>query len=228
MLFRSPEGRFPALALEAAGYSSLWHGQAQWNGVAILSRAGALREMRRGLPGGDGDPHSRYIEAQVAGITVASLYIPNGNPAPGPKFAYKLAWLQRLREHAASLVASGTAAVLAGDYNIIPTDLDVYAPERWREDALFRPEVRAVFHALLDDGWVDGLRTRYPGEPVYTFWKYWRGAFERNSGLRIDHLLLSPSLAQRLVGAGVDRDIRGSARPSDHAPAWIELRDDGP
>ncbi len=220
---KMPAERFPAAALRDAGYEAVWHGQKSWNGVAILSRGAAPVERRRVLPGDPEDSDSRYIEAVVGDIVVGCLYLPNGNPAPGPRFDYKLRWLHRLQRHAAELVGEGSRAVLAGDFNVIPTDLDVYKPERWRDDALFRPETRAAFEALLRQGWTDALRHLHPGERVYTFWEYWRNAFGRDAGIRIDHLLLSPALAPRLRAAGVDREVRGREKASDHAPVWIEL-----
>jgi exodeoxyribonuclease-3 len=220
---KAPQERFPAEALAAAGYEALWHGQKSWNGVAILSRCGTPVETRRGLPGDPDQAQSRYIEAAVNGIIVAGLYLPNGNPRPGPKFDYKLAWFERLHAHAADLLASKAPVVLAGDFNVMPTELDVYKPERWVDDALFAPEVRAAFAKLVAQGWTDALRTLHPGERIYTFWDYWRNAFARDAGLRIDHLLLSPALAKRLVAGGVDRFARAMEKTSDHAPAWIEL-----
>ena len=222
---KMPTERFPSDALRAAGYEALWHGQKSWNGVAILSRGLAPVERRRVLPGDPEDLHSRYLEAAVGDIVVGCLYLPNGNPAPGPRFDYKLRWLERLILHAAELLAEKKPVVLAGDFNVIPTDLDVYAPERWRDDALFRPEVRSAYQTLLAQGWVDAVRALHPAERVYTFWKYFRNAFPRDAGLRIDHLLLSPPLAPRLVAAGVDREVRGREKASDHAPVWIEIRD---
>jgi exodeoxyribonuclease III len=222
---KTPDDRFPAAAIRAAGYGAIWHGQKSWNGVAILARGTEPAETRRGLPGDADDSHSRYIEAVIDGITVGCLYLPNGNPAPGPKFDYKLRWFARLTEHANSLLASGAPIVLAGDYNVMPTELDVYAPERWLDDALFRPETREAYRRLLGQGWTDALRELHPGARIYTFWDYWRNAFGRNAGLRIDHLLLSPPLAKRLLAAGVDRDARGREKASDHAPTWIELAD---
>jgi exodeoxyribonuclease-3 len=222
---KAPRERFPAEAIAAAGYEAIWHGQKSWNGVAILSRCGTPIETRRGLPGDPDPSQSRYIEAAVAGVVIAGLYLPNGNPRPGPRFDYKLAWFDRLHAHAADLLASKAPVVLAGDFNVMPTELDVYKPERWVDDALFAPEVRAAYAALVAQGWTDAIRALHPGERIYTFWKYWRGAFERDAGLRIDHLLLSPAIAKRLVAAGVDREPRGWDKTSDHAPAWIELRD---
>jgi len=220
---KSPQDRFPQEELAGRGYQAIWHGQKSWNGVAILSRGGPPVETHRGLAGDPDDVHSRYLEAEVAGLTVASLYLPNGNPAPGPKFDYKLRWLERLILRAADLMASGKPVVLAGDYNVIPTGRDVYKPERWVDDALFREETRAAFERLMRQGWIDALRALHPDETVYTFWDYFRGSFQRNAGLRIDHLLLGPVLEPRLRAAGVDRDVRGWEKSSDHAPVWIEL-----
>jgi exodeoxyribonuclease-3 len=220
---KAPQDRFPTDAIEAAGYHAIWHGQKSWNGVAILSRTGAPVETRRGLPGDPADVHSRYIEAAVNGLLVAGLYLPNGNPRPGPKFEYKLAWFERLIAHAAELIATGMPVMIAGDFNVIPTDRDVYKPERWLDDALFAPDVRAAWFRLLDQGWIDALRTMHPDETIYTFWDYFRNAYARNAGLRIDHILLSPALARRLVRAEVDRDVRGWEKSSDHAPMWVEL-----
>jgi exodeoxyribonuclease-3 len=222
---RTPDEKFPIAAIRAVGYQAIWHGQKSWNGVAILARSAQPIETRRGLPGDPADSHSRYIEAAINGLVIGCLYLPNGNPAPGAKFDYKLRWFGRLTEHAAGLLATGAPVVLAGDYNVMPTDLDVYAPERWLDDALFRPEVRDAYRRLTEQGWTDALRTLHPDERIYTFWKYFRNAFARNAGLRIDHLLLSPSIADRLVAAGVDREVRGRERTSDHAPVWIELAD---
>lgn len=220
---KAPQEKFPEAAIAAAGYHAVWHGQKSWNGVAILSRAGVPVEARRGLPGDPDDLASRYIEAAVDGVLVAGLYLPNGNPRPGPKFDYKLAWFDRLIAHAADLVASGAPVILAGDFNVMPTERDVYKPERWIDDALFAPEVRAAFFRLLDQGWTDALRTMHPDETIYTFWDYFRNAYARNAGLRIDHLLLSPSIAGRLKAADVDRHVRGWEKSSDHAPVWIDL-----
>jgi len=222
---KAPDDKFPQRALDKAGYGAVWHGQKSWNGVAILARGADPIETRRGLPGDPDDSHSRYIEAAVRGVLIGCLYMPNGNPAPGPKFDYKLRWFERFTAHAATLLASGAPVVLAGDYNVMPTELDVYKPERWRDDALFRPEVRAAFHTLAAQGWVDALRAQHPDERIYTFWDYFRNAWGRDAGLRLDHLLLSPSIADRLVSAEVDRDVRGWEKASDHAPAWIELHD---
>ena len=220
---KAADEKFPAAAIRAAGYGAIWHGQKSWNGVAILARGAEPIETRRGLPGDADDAHSRYLEAAVQGVLVGCLYLPNGNPAPGPKFDYKLRWLERLTAHAAQLLQTGAEVVLAGDYNVIPTELDVYKPERWVDDALFRPEVRDAFHRLMAQGWTDALRALHPDERIYTFWDYLRNAWARDAGLRIDHLLLNPPAADRLVAAGVDREVRGWEKASDHAPAWIEL-----
>ena len=220
---KAPQEKFPLQAIQEAGYNAIWHGQKSWNGVAILSRGSKPEETQRGLPGDEEDVHSRYIEAKVNDVIIGCLYLPNGNPAPGPKFDYKLKWFERLTEHASKLYASGNSVVLTGDYNVMPTEQDVYKPERWIDDALFRPEVRNAFHKLIGQGWTDALRKLYPNETIYTFWDYFRNAFGRNAGLRIDHFLLSPKLAKRLTDAGVDRDVRGWEKSSDHAPVWIEL-----
>ena len=222
---KAPEDRFPLGAIHEAGYGAIWHGQKSWNGVAILAKGYEPIETRRDLPGDAADVHSRYIEAAIRGVIVGCLYLPNGNPAPGPKFDYKLRWFERLTRHAADLLAYEAPVILAGDYNVMPTDLDVYKPERWVDDALFRPEVRAAFHALVAQGWTDAVRTLHPGERIYTFWDYFRNAYARDAGLRIDHLLLSPQVAGRLLAAGVDREVRGWEKASDHAPTWIELAD---
>ena len=222
---KAPDARFPAAELEKAGYGAIWHGQKSWNGVAILARGREPIETRRGLPGDPDDTHSRYIEAAVEGILIGCLYLPNGNPTPGPKFDYKLRWFQRLTTYASELIELGIPVVLAGDYNVMPTELDVYKPERWRDDALFLPEVRSAFHALVGQGWTDALRSMHPDERIYTFWDYFRNAWGRNAGLRLDHFLLSPEIAKRLVEAEVDRDVRSWEKASDHAPVWIEIAD---
>jgi exodeoxyribonuclease-3 len=220
---KAPQDKFPEMEIRASGYCPIWHGQKSWNGVAILARGVEPQELQRGLPGDPDDEQSRYIEAAVNGILVAGLYLPNGNPAPGPKFDYKLRWFERLRIRAQELIDTGAPVVIAGDYNVMPTELDVYKPERWLDDALFRPETRAAYQRLLDQGWTDALRAMHPGEVIYTFWDYFRDAYGRNAGLRIDHLLLSPALKTKLKAAGVDRDVRGRPKPSDHAPTWVEL-----
>lgn len=220
---KAPQENFPLDAIRGAGYGVVWHGQKSWNGVAILARGTEPQEIRRALPGDSEDVHSRYIEAVVHGVLIGCLYLPNGNPAPGPKFDYKLGWLRRFIEHAAGLVSSSQPVVLAGDYNVIPTERDVYKPERWVDDALFRTEVREAFGRLLQQGWTDALRTQHPDETIYTYWDYFRNAYPRNAGLRIDHLLLNPVAAPKLAAASVDRDVRGWEKSSDHAPTWIEL-----
>jgi exodeoxyribonuclease-3 len=222
---KAPQEKFPLEAIQNAGYSAIWHGQKSWNGVAILSRIGEPRETNRGIPGNTDDEQSRYIEAVVNDITIGCLYLPNGNPAPGPKFDYKLQWMERFAAHAAELVKEKTPVILTGDYNVIPTEKDVYKPERWVEDALFRPESREAFHNLLAQGWTDALRKLYPDETIYTFWDYFRYAFKRNAGLRIDHFLLNAPAASQLQAAGVDKDVRGWEKTSDHAPVWIEVKD---
>lgn len=222
---KAPQENFPILAIQEAGYNAVWHGQKSWNGVAILARTIYPQELRRALPGDADDVNSRYIEAMVNDILIGCLYLPNGNPAPGPKFDYKLSWIGRLINHASDLIISGKPVVLTGDFNIIPTEQDVYKPERWGDDALFRPEIRAAYKALLEQGWTDALRRIYPDETIYTFWDYFRNSYERNAGLRIDHFLLSPSVNRRLTNAGVDRLVRGWEKSSDHAPVWIDLVD---
>lgn len=222
---KAPDEKFPENAIRDLGYDAIWHGQKSWNGVAIISRVGEIHETRRGLPGEREDTHSRYIEAAVNGVLIGGLYLPNGNPRPGPKFDYKLRWFERLIDHAQGLIDSGLPVMLAGDFNVMPTTRDVYKPERWLDDALFAPEVRAAFFRLCDQGWTDALRTMHPDETIYTFWDYFRSAFARDAGLRIDHLLLSPKLADRLVDAQVDSHVRGWTKTSDHAPVWIELSD---
>lgn len=222
---KAPQEKFPLQAIEDAGYHAIWHGQKSWNGVAILSRLQPPQEICRILPGDPEDSHSRYIEAMVNNVLIGCLYLPNGNPAPGPKFDYKLRWFERLSAHAFEIIQSGIPAVLAGDYNVMPTEKDVYKPERWVDDALFRPEVRAAFKSLTSQGWTDAIRELYPDETIYTFWDYFRNAYGRNAGLRIDHFLLSPSLGPQLTNAGVDREVRGWEKTSDHAPVWIILND---
>jgi exodeoxyribonuclease-3 len=220
---KAPQENFPEKAVQEAGYTAVWHGQKSWNGVAIMARNAKPEEVRRALPGDPDDSHSRYIEAWVNGILIGCLYLPNGNPAPGPKFDYKLRWFERLTAHASELLASGSPVILTGDYNVMPTELDVYKPERWLKDALFRPETRSAFKAIVDQGWTDALRKLYPNDVIYTFWDYFRNNYERNAGLRIDHFLLSPHIEGRLIAAGVDRNVRGWEKSSDHAPVWIEL-----
>jgi len=220
---KAPQEKFPESAIRDAGYHAIWHGQKSWNGVAILTRDGPAQELQRGLPGDPTDEQSRYIEAVYQGLVVCGLYLPNGNPAPGPKFDYKLAWMERLIARGAELLEAKAPVIMCGDFNVIPTALDVYKPERWVDDALFRPESRAAFERLMSQGWTDSLRTMYPDQVVYTFWDYFRNAFGRDAGIRIDHLLLSPALAPALRGAGVDKFQRAKEKPSDHAPTWVEL-----
>lgn len=214
---------FPMLAIRSAGYGAVCHGQKAWNGVAILARDANPVETRRGLPDGNEDSHSRYLEATVNGIRIASLYLPNGNPQPGPKFDYKLAWFERFIRHAATLCQGGQPVVLAGDYNVVPTDFDIYNPRSWLKDALLQPETRECYQRLLSQGWTDAVRARFPDQRIYTFWDYFRQHWEKNSGLRIDHLLLNPITNSRLLDAGVDRWVRGQSGASDHAPTWVRL-----
>ncbi len=219
---------FPIDEIHRAGYGALWKGQRSWNGVAILARGVDPVESRRELPGDAADDQSRYLEALAHGVIVACLYLPNGNPQPGPKFDYKLRWFDRLLAHAAALFDSGHPVVLAGDFNVIPTDLDIYNPRSWLKDALLQPESRSRYASLLDQGWLDALRHLDPDRRIYTFWDYFRRHWETDSGLRIDHLLLNPPLAGRLLEAGVDRWVRGLEKASDHAPTWITLADKAP
>jgi exodeoxyribonuclease III len=220
---KAPQEKFPESAVRDAGYGVIWHGQKSWNGVAILARGHEPTEIRRALPGDPEDVNSRYIEARVGDLQIGCLYLPNGNPAPGPKFDYKLRWLERLTVHASELVREGAPVVLAGDFNVIPTERDVYKPERWVDDALFRIEVREAFARLMAQGWSDAIRRLHPDAQIYTFWDYFRNAYQRDAGLRIDHLLLNPAAASRLVAASVDRDVRGWEKASDHAPTWVQL-----
>jgi len=223
---KAPQEKFPEQAIRDAGYGVIWHGQKSYNGVAIMARGREPIETQRDLPGDPNDLHSRYIEASVGDFLVGCLYLPNGNPAPGPKFDYKLRWFERFAIRAAELVSRESPVVLAGDYNVIPTEIDAYKAERWVDDALFRPETRAAYQRLLEQGWSDALRTVRPGERIYTYWDFFRNAYGRDAGLRIDHLLLNRSLAPRLRAAGVDREVRGWEKTSDHAPTWVEIDDD--
>ncbi|HAB03159.1 MAG TPA: exodeoxyribonuclease III [Pseudomonas sp.] len=220
---KAPDTQFPRAEIEAAGYGCLWQGQPSWNGVAILARDSEPLEVRRGLPGMEDDTQSRYLEAAVHGLLVGCLYLPNGNPQPGPKFAYKLRWFDCLLEHAKTLQGSGHPTVLTGDFNVVPTDQDIYNTRSWLKDALLQPESRERYQQLLAQGWIDAIRHLHPDEQVYTFWDYFRKHWERNAGLRIDHLLLNPALAPYLKRAGVDAWVRNEAKASDHAPAWIEV-----
>jgi exodeoxyribonuclease-3 len=220
---KSTDGEFPRAALEKAGYGAVWRGQKTWNGVAILARNTDPVLIRNTLPGDSGDDEARYIEAAIRGIVVTSLYLPNGNPQPGPKFDYKLDWFRRLRTHAGKLLKQNVPVVLAGDYNVAPTALDIYPTKSWDKDALIQPKSRAAFQALMKQGWTDAIRTLHPAKPMFTFWDYKRNRWPRDAGLRLDHLLLSPALAPRLKKAGVDRLMRGEDGASDHAPGWITL-----
>jgi exodeoxyribonuclease III len=224
---KTSDATFPEAAIREAGYGAIWQGQKGFNGVAILARGSEPKERRRGLPGDPDDTHSRYLEAEVNGVVIASIYLPNGNPQPGPKFDYKLAWMARLIEHAAPLFEHTGPVVLAGDYNVVPTDGvgDIYSAASWKNDALLQPETRAAWQRLLAQGWTDAIGSLHAGKPVYTFWDFFRQRWERNAGLRIDHLLLNPPALKRLDAAGVDKAVRGREKPSDHAPAWVTLHD---
>jgi exodeoxyribonuclease-3 len=217
------DAEFPAKALNKAGYHAVWRGQKSWNGVAILSRGGEPVVTRTALPGDNDDTEARYIEAAIDGVLIACLYLPNGNPQPGPKFDYKLEWFKRLTAHARGLLKSGAPVVLAGDFNVAPTEIDIYPTKSWDDDALIQPQSRTAFARLVKLGWTDALREQHPGQRIYTFWHYIRHRFERDAGLRLDHLLLSPELAARLQASGVDRAVRGEEGASDHAPTWITL-----
>lgn len=221
---KAPNEKFPIDEIRNAGYDAIWHGQSRWNGVAILSKGYEIKEVGRNLPGEDEDDQSRYLEAMVNDILICCLYLPNGNPAPGPKFDYKMRWMKRLADRAEVLLNFKIPVILVGDFNVIPTENDAYKPERWVKDALFLPEVRESYHALLSKGWTDAIRTLYPDETIYTFFDYFRKAYERNAGLRIDHFLLSPELQDKLSGGGVDKEARGWEKTSDHAPVWIKIR----
>lgn len=219
------DAAFPIAAIRREGYGAVWRAQKTWNGVAILAREREPVLTRTELPGDPEDAQARYIEAAVNGILVGCLYLPNGNPQPGPKFDYKLAWFKRLIDHAAELYKTGVPAALAGDYNVAPTAFDIYPTKSWDKDALIQPQSRAAYRSLLKQGWSDAVRTLHPEEPMYTYWSYLRHRWSRDAGLRLDHILLSSDLAERLEDAGVDREVRGKENASDHAPAWIALRD---
>ncbi|BDA85271.1 exodeoxyribonuclease III [Aureimonas sp. SA4125] len=221
---KAAQSKFPQQELAAAGYHAVWRGEKQWNGVAILARGSLPIVTNDALPGDPGDGQSRYIEAAYQGVLVASIYLPNGNPQPGPKFDYKLAWFERLIDHAATLQAAGLPVILAGDYNVAPTDRDIYSVRSLADNALVQPESRKAFARLLAAGWTDAVRTRHPDAPMYSFWDYKREAWERDHGMRLDHLLLSDSIAPRLLDAGVDRNVRGEKGASDHAPVWATFR----
>jgi len=221
---KAPQEKFPEQAIRDAGYKAIWHGQKSWNGVAILSKTEEIEELRKGLPEDPDDTQSRFIEAIIAGVRIVCLYLPNGNPAPGPKFDYKLQWFKSFSAYAKQLLELDTPVILTGDYNVMPEDIDVYKPERWVDDALFRPETRAAFKELIAQGWTDAIRKLHPDEKIYTFWDYFRNAYARDAGLRIDHFLLSPHFNDRLIAAGVDKNVRGWEKSSDHAPVWIEIK----
>jgi exodeoxyribonuclease III len=221
---KATDAEFPIAAIEKAGYGAVWRGQKTWNGVAILARKAEPVLIRNALPGNAADREARYIEAAVNGIVVTSIYLPNGNPQPGPKFDYKLAWFKRLRAHAQKFIKQDIPVVLAGDYNVAPTPFDIYPTKSWDKDALIQPKSRAAFASLVDQGWTDAIRELHPKQPMYTFWDYMRNRWPRDAGLRLDHLLLSPAVAGRLQKAGVDRKIRGEEGASDHAPAWVVLK----
>jgi exodeoxyribonuclease-3 len=220
---KAPEEKFPLQAIEQAGYNAIWHGQKSWNGVAILAKGLQIKEMRRVLPGHPDDTHSRYMEALIGEMVIACLYLPNGNPAPGPKFDYKMDWFKRLSAHAKKLLKHDVPVMLCGDFNVIPTELDAQNPKHWIKNALYFPEPRAAYQKLLGQGWTDAVRSLYPDQKIFTFWEYFYNSFARDAGIRIDHFLLSPHLAKRLTKAGVDREVRGWGKTSDHAPVWIEL-----
>ncbi|GGD38533.1 exodeoxyribonuclease III [Pseudoxanthomonas indica] len=221
---KSVDQGFPRSDLEAEGYHARWVGQASWNGVAVLVRGEESSEVRRVLPGDPSDSHARYLEVDALGLRVVCIYLPNGNPQPGPKFDYKLKWFDRFNRHAKKLFALDTPVVMAGDYNVVPTDFDIYNPRSWLKDALLQPESRERYAKLLKMGWVDAIRELYPEEQIYTFWDYFRQHWERDAGLRIDHLLLNEAAAKRLKEGGVDRWVRGLPKPSDHAPTWVKLK----
>ena len=221
---KAPQENFPEEAIKEAGYDAVWRGQKSWNGVAILSKIGKPEVVRTSLPGDVSDEASRYLEVKFDDLTIACLYLPNGNPTPGPKFDYKMKWFERLDAHAEMLITSGKKVILTGDFNVMPTEKDVYKPEKFKNDALFLPEVREAFHNLISQGWTDAIRHLYPEETIYTFWDYFRNAYQRDAGMRIDHFLLSPEMLPKLKSAGVDKEVRGWEKTSDHAPVWITLK----
>ena len=221
---KSADDGIPGADIEAAGYGGLWYGQKGFNGVAILARGAEPVEVQRGLAGDVEDEQSRYLEADIFGVRVAGIYLPNGNPLPGPKFDYKLRWMERLRARACAILAEEVPSVIAGDFNVIPNDDDVFRPAAMADDALMHPDSRAVYRRMLADGWTDGLRSRYPAGGIWTYWDYQAGAWARDAGFRIDHLLLSPALADRLGDAGVDKNHRAREKASDHAATWVRLR----
>ena len=220
---KTEQGAFPVTALRQLGYEAVWEGERSWNGVAILARNHSPVLTRSSLPGGSQDHQARYIEAAVHGVLITSIYLPNGNPQPGPKFTYKLAWFERLIAHAGELMAAGIPVVLAGDYNVVPTPQDIYPTRSLDNNALIQPESRQAFARLLGQGWIDALRKLYPAGPLWTFWDYEYSRWEKDKGMRLDHFLLSPDMSQRLTGGGIDRWVRGQLNASDHAPVWITL-----
>ena len=220
---KAPQDKFPETEILEAGYHAVWLGQKSWNGVAILSKIAKPVISRTALPGDDEDDQSRYLEVKIEDLIIGCIYLPNGNPVPGPKFDYKMKWFERFDAHAEMLITSGKKVMLVGDFNVMPTEKDVYKPEKFKEDALFLPEVRKAFDNLLKQGWTDALRHLYPDEIIYTFWDYFRNAYQRNAGLRIDHFLLSPEILPQLKNAGVDKEVRGWDKSSDHAPVWVQL-----
>ncbi|ASK29320.1 exodeoxyribonuclease III [Chryseobacterium sp. T16E-39] len=223
---KAPQESFPLEEIHAAGYQAIWHGQKSWNGVAILSKGYEIKEVQNVLPGDPDDVQSRYIEAIINQTVICCLYLPNGNPYPGPKFDYKLSWIKRLQKRTDEFIKMDLPAVIIGDFNIIPTEIDVYKPERWENDALYRIEVRKAYQELLKKGWLDSIRSLFPNETIYTFWDYLYKAYDRNAGIRLDHILLSPYLISGLKSGGVDQHVRGWEKSSDHAPTWIELERD--
>jgi exodeoxyribonuclease-3 len=215
---------FPERQLQKLGYSAVWQGQRSWNGVAILAKGANPVVTARCLPGDASDTQARYIEAAIDGLLIGCIYLPNGNPQPGPKFDYKMKWFSRLARHAAKLQRQGHPTILAGDYNVAPTDLDIYPTKSWAKDALVQPAPRRAFASLVNKGWSDAIRDLYGEERVYSFWTYWRNRYEKDNGLRLDHFLLSKTLTPRLTEGGVDTDVRGKQGASDHAPVWIKLK----
>ncbi|MCD9856695.1 exodeoxyribonuclease III [Epilithonimonas sp. JDS] len=220
---KAPQEKFPIAEINEAGYQAIWQGQKQWNGVAILSRGFEMTEVQRSLPGNEDDIQSRYLEVIIDQIVICCLYLPNGNPFPGPKFEYKMDWIKRFKKRTKQFIDMDLPAILIGDFNIIPTEKDVYKPERWKDDALYQPEVKNAYSQLLKNGWTDSIRTLFPDETIYTFWDYLYKAYDRNAGIRLDHILLSPYLKSSLIHGGVDKEVRGWEKRSDHAPVWIEL-----
>jgi exodeoxyribonuclease-3 len=221
---KCPQEKFPIEEINGAGYQAIWKGQKSWNGVAILSKGYEIKEVQNALPGDPDDFQSRYIEAIINQTVICCLYLPNGNPYPGKKFEYKLSWIKRFKRRTNQLIKMELPAILIGDFNIIPTEKDVHKPEKWEDDALFRTEVRKAYKDLEKKGWLDSIRKIYPDETVYTFWDYMYKSYDRNAGIRLDHILLSPYLSPKLSKADVDEYVRGWEKSSDHAPVWIELK----